>query len=85
MTSLAPNPEGQLNDIFCSDHAGHVYAAGGSGGGMFWQYDIASNAWHRIPDYPTDHGNNGSCSVREDGWLYAEPGSLDTVYRIQLL
>jgi hypothetical protein len=84
LTSLTSHPESFLNDIFCADHWGHIYAAGSSSGTTFWQYDIATDVWARIPDWPIDHGNNGSCSVHESGWLYVEPGSLATVYKIEL-
>ncbi|MBW2263117.1 MAG: hypothetical protein JRG91_14185 [Deltaproteobacteria bacterium] len=84
LTSLAAHPEAFLNDIFCADHWGHLYAAGGSSGSTFWQYDILTDAWARIPDYAVDHGNNGSCSVHQSGWLYVEPGNLSTLYRIAL-
>ncbi len=85
VTSLAPIPEGGLNDIFCADHSGHLYAAGAFSGTTMWQYTIATNTWARIPDWPEDHGNNGSCAVLEDGWLYVEPGSFATVWRLRLL
>lgn len=84
VTSLTSHPEGSLNDIFCSDHWGHLYAAGGSSGSTIYQYDIMSDTWSRIPDYPTSHGNNGSCSVHQSGWLYVEPGNLSTIYRLAL-
>jgi outer membrane protein assembly factor BamB len=83
-TTLTPIPESMLNDIFCADHWGHLYAAGNSSGTTIWQYDILADTWARIPDYPVDHGNNGSCSVHQSGWLYVEPGSLSTLYRIAL-
>lgn len=81
VTRLADHPESYLNDIFCADRSGHIYAAGGWGGQTMWQYDIATDTWTGIPDYPVDHGDNGSCSVHEDGWLYVEPGAS----RLQLL
>ena len=83
-TTLTVHPEGFLNDIFCSDRNGHIYAAGSSSGTSLWQYDIATDTWTTITDYPTDHGNNGSCSVSLDGWLYMEPGSLTTIYKLPL-
>jgi hypothetical protein len=83
-TELASHPEGMLNDIFCSDHSGHIYAAGSSSGTTIWQYTIATNTWRRIPDFPVDHGNNGSCGVLADGWLYMETGEGRGVYRIAL-
>jgi hypothetical protein len=83
VTALTSHPEGFLNDIFCSDHSGHLYAAGDSGGVTLWQYDIATDTWNPIPDFPIDHGNNGSCGVLEDGWLYMEPGD-GTMYRLEL-
>ena len=84
VTTLTPIPEGGLNDIFCSDHTGHIYAAGDFSGMTMWQYTIATDTWARIPDWPIDHGNNGSCAVAEDGWLYVEPGTTSTVYRLEL-
>ena len=83
-TTLTRHPEGFLNDIFCSDRNGHIYAAGSSSGTSIWQYDIATDTWTPITDYPTDHGNNGSCSVSLDGWLYMEPGSVTTLYKLPL-
>jgi streptogramin lyase len=85
VTTLMPHPEGQLNDIFCADHSGHLYAAGGSTGTTLWQYDIAGNSWRRIPDFPVDHGNNGTCAVLEDGYLHVEPGNLSIHRRLRLL
>ena len=85
VTTLASIPESMLNDIFCADRSGHIYAAGGSSGSTIWQYDIATDTWARIVDYPISHGNNGTCGVLEDGWLYVEPGSLSTIYRLELL
>lgn len=85
--SVSPIPELALNDIFCSDHNGHIYAAGDFGGTTLWQYRVDSDTWIRIPDLPVDHGNNGSCGVVADGYLYVEnsfsgsPG----LYRLQLL
>gem|GEM_PF-1611591 len=84
VTSIALHPEGFLNDIFCGDRNGHIYAAGGSGGTSIWQYDIATDVWSEITPYPTDHGNNGSCSVSMDGWLYMEPLDVTTLYKLPL-
>jgi len=84
-TRMADHPEGALNDIFCSDHSGHLYAAGGFSGTTLWQLNIATNTWSRIVDFPIDHGNNGSCGVVEDGYLYMETGTLTQLYRIALL
>ncbi len=83
-TTLTPHPESMLNDIYCSDRNGHIYAAGMSGGTTLWQYTISTDTWNPIPDYPEDHGNNGSCSVSLDGWLYMEPGSVSTIYKLPL-
>jgi hypothetical protein len=86
ISTTAPHPEGSLNDIFCADRSGHIYAAGGSTGNTIWQYDTAADSWRRIPDFPVDHGNNGSCSVHEDGWLYVETGTTSAnVFRLRLL
>ncbi len=82
-TTLAPIPESQLNDIFCGDRAGHIYAAGDSSGTTIWQYDIATDSWAAIPAFPIDHGNNGSCTVSDTGYLYVSSGSTD-LYRLPL-
>jgi hypothetical protein len=83
-TLLAPIPESQLNDIFCGDRSGHIYAAGATSGNTLFQYDIATDTWTRIPDYPVDHGNNGTCSVSENGYLYMSSGSGMDLYRLPL-
>jgi hypothetical protein len=77
-------PEGQLNDIFCSDRSGHIYAAGNSGGTTLFQYDVETDSWSSIPDLPSDHGNNGSCTVAGDGYLYVASGSNLKWYRLPL-
>lgn len=85
VTQVASSPEGQLNDIFCSDRSGHIYIAGGSGGTTIYQYDIATNAYNILPPLPADHGNNGSCVVSETGWLYVGTGDFgNKLFRIQL-
>ncbi len=82
--TMTSHPESQLNDIYCGDRSGHIYAAGNSSGTTMWQYDIATDAWSAMPDLPTDHGNNGSCTVSEDGWLYVATGSNLVLHRIAL-
>jgi hypothetical protein len=76
---LGSNPDGGMNDVFCSDRSGHLYAAGGatgcSGTNSMWQYDVATNSWKRIPDLPFDHGCTGACTVTDDGWLYMTDGA----------
>ncbi|MDP2307684.1 MAG: putative metal-binding motif-containing protein [Pseudomonadota bacterium] len=84
VTTMTPHPEAQLNDIFCSDRSGHIYAAGNTSGSTMYQYDIASNTWAAITSLPTDHGNNGSCTVSADGYLYVGTGSNATFYRMEL-
>ncbi len=81
MTSIA---ESTLNDIFCGDWSGHLYAAGGSSGTSMWQYDMASNSWSNITNLPVDHGNNGSCTVSSDGYLYVSNGSGGELRRLDL-
>ncbi len=83
-TQMASIPESRLGNIFCSDRCGHIYAQGGSSGSTMWQYDIATDTWSAIPDLPVDHGNNGSCTVSEDGYLYIGTGESDDFYRLQL-
>ncbi len=83
ISEVTPIPEPQLNDIFCSDRSGHLYAAGDSGGKTLWQYTTVTDTWAPIPDLPTEHGNNYTCTVSEDGWLYV--GAEDSAfYRLAL-
>ncbi|MFN7143754.1 MAG: MopE-related protein [Myxococcota bacterium] len=83
ITEVTPHPESQLNDIFCSDRSGHIYAAGGGSGTTIWQYTTATDTWAPLPDLPSDHGNNSTCSVAEDGWLYVGTDS-SAMYRLAL-
>jgi streptogramin lyase len=78
-------PENQLNDIFCGDRSGHIYAAGDSGGNTIFKYDVATNTWSQIPSLPTDHGNNGCCTVWRAGWLFVSTGSNKKWHKIELL
>jgi hypothetical protein len=84
VTTMSSIPESQLNDIYCSDRSGHIYAAGGTSGLTMFQYDIATDTWAAMTDLPTDHGNNGSCTVSADGYLYVGTGSNRTFYRMEL-
>lgn len=77
-------PESPLNTIFCGDRSGHLYVAGGYFGKTMWQYTMATDSWQQLPDLTFDHGNNGSCSVSEDGYLYVGFGSLLRLQRISL-
>ncbi|MCK6525288.1 hypothetical protein L6R49_28115, partial [Myxococcota bacterium] len=81
---MTSHPESQLNDIFCSDRSGHIYAAGNTSGTTMYQYTVATDTWKAIASLPTDHGNNGSCTVSGDGWLYVGTGSNAKFYRLQL-
>ena len=85
LTAMSDHPESFLNDIFCSDRSGHIYAAGGSSGKTMWQYDVATDTWSSIPDLPVDHGNNWTCTVSHEGYLYVGAGSSGSdFYRIEL-
>ena len=81
MTSI---PEAPLSTIFCGDRSGHIYAAGGYFGKTMYQYTIATDSWSQLPDLLDDHGNNGSCTVSEDGFLYVGTGSLLKLQRLPL-
>ncbi len=81
-TTMTPHPEGFHNDIFCGDWSGHLYTAGGSSGTSLWQYDMGSDAWATITSFPVDHGNNGSCTVGTDGYLYMADYITTTFYRL---
>ena len=84
-TALPAHPRAYMNDIYCSDRSGHIYAAGLSGGTEMWQYTIATAVWVRIPDFPGDHGNNGACTVSDDGFLWVTNGSGALFARLPLL
>jgi hypothetical protein len=75
LATLTSHPEAYMNDIFCSDHSGHIYAAGNpADGATIWQYTIASDTWAQIPILPFSKGNEGGCTVSADGWLYVSDG-----------
>jgi hypothetical protein len=82
--TLKSHPDGFMNDVFCGDRSGHVYAAGASGGTDMWQYTTATDTWTSLPTMPADHGDNGACAVTEDGYLYTVPVSGGTLVRLQL-
>ncbi len=84
VTPRAAIGESQLNDIFCSDRSGHIYAAGATSGTTMYQYTIATDTWAAIASLPSDHGNNGSCTVSAEGWLYVGTGSNIRFYRMEL-
>jgi len=88
VTARLSIPDTGMNDAYCSDRSGHIYAAGGSGGCSgsmsFWQYTTSTNTWKKIPDMPFDHGCDGACTVTDDGWLYATDGDYSKVARIKL-
>ena len=42
------------------------------------------DTWSALPDLPSSHGNNGTCTVSEDGFLYVGTGSNKNLYRIDL-
>jgi hypothetical protein len=76
--ALASIPENQMNDAFCGDRAGHLYAAGDSSGTTYLTYDIMNNAWSSLPALPFDEGNCGGCAV-VDGFLYFVAGDCSGV------
>jgi hypothetical protein len=85
LTNLTAQPESYMNDIFCSDHSGHIYAGGNpSSPNTMWQYTIATDKWAQIPNLPFAKGNNGACVVSTDGWLYVSNGSTGNLARISL-
>ena len=84
VTQLTSIPEPMLNDIFCGDRSGHIYAAGDSNGTSLWRYDIATDTWSVMPSLPGDHGNNGACSVHADGWLFVTVPETSGLYRLKL-
>ena len=83
-TTLTSIPESSLNDIFCTDGSGHLYAAGGSSGTSMWQYTVGTDTWAEIPELPASHGNNGSCVVSATGKLYVGSGSYRGFYSLDL-
>jgi len=87
LTTLAPHPESYMNDIFCSDHSGHIYAGGdpnSTPNSTMWQYTISTAAWAQIPNLPFDKGNDGACVVSADGWLYVTNAESTNFARILL-
>jgi hypothetical protein len=84
VTIQTPIPEASLSTIFCGDRSGHLYAGGGYFGKTMYQYTIATDTWTLLPNLTFDHGNNGSCSVSEEGYLYVGMGSLLRLQRITL-
>jgi hypothetical protein len=82
---VANNPEGEVNDIFCSDRSGHIYSAGSCGASSaFYQYDTVANTWKKTPDFPVNHGCNGTCVVSDSGWVYVTPNDNTMTARLQL-
>ena len=89
VVGLANNPGGQMNDAFCADRQGHLYAGGTTNAAdpNFYTYDIASNAWKNMPALPFGHGNDGACTVMagDGGYLYMVQGdSGNNAARIRL-
>ena len=84
LTEKTAIPEAPLNTIFCGDRSGHLYVAGGYFGQTMWQYTMSTDSWAELPNLIIDHGNNGSCSVSEEGYLYVGFGSLLRLHRISL-
>jgi len=84
-STLPSHPRRHMNDVYCGDRSGSVYAAGASSGTEMWQYNIATRIWARIADLPFDHGNNGGCTITDSGFLYMTSGSGNQTARIQLL
>lgn len=83
--SLTAIPSSPPDPIFCSDRSGHIYATAGVSGTSIYQYRIATDTWAAIPDMPFSHGQNGSCTVTDNGYLYVIDGqSPYNVARLQL-
>ncbi|MEZ4408982.1 MAG: hypothetical protein R3A52_21295 [Polyangiales bacterium] len=83
LTAMSPHPEGALNDIFCADRSGHIYAAG--------SFDGRPSGSSTSPPTPggassTSRGPGQQRLVlRARGRLaYIETGTLTQLYRIQL-
>jgi hypothetical protein len=83
-SAVSPIPETQLNDIFCGDRSGHIYAAGGTSGTTIYQYTTATDTWTTITAFPVSHANAGACTVSDDGYLYVSTGSASVFYRLAL-
>jgi hypothetical protein len=84
VSTMTSHPERYLNDIVCGDWSGHIYAAGGSSGTSLYQYTTATDTWAAITPFPIDHGNNGSCTVGTDGYLYMADYVKTSFYRLAL-
>ncbi|HEY1554565.1 MAG TPA: hypothetical protein VGF94_06990 [Kofleriaceae bacterium] len=88
VVALASNPGGGMNDAFCGDRHGHLYAAGDTNDSntSFYSYDITNNVWTALPALPFGHGDDGACTVMAEGggYLYETPGDSLITGRIRL-
>jgi hypothetical protein len=79
ITTLAPMPGTTSAPELCGDRTGSLYGTTNTPGDThMWRYDIPTNTWLSMPDLPFPHGQNGSCTVSDDGYLYlgADPPAL---------
>lgn len=85
-TALASLPDSAgMSDAFCSDRRGHIFTADGDGSShAFWMYTAATDTWTSFPALPYEHGNNSSCTVSADGWLYFSDNGQTNIVRIKV-
>ena len=85
-TALAPLPEFLgMSDAFCSDRRGHIFTADGDGSSnAFWMYTAETDSWTSFPALPYAHGNNSSCTVSADGWLYFSDRYQTNIVRVKV-
>lgn len=85
-TLLAPLPNSLgMSDAFCSDRYGHIFTADSDGSSYaFWVYTAATDTWTSMPDLPYAHGNNSSCTVSADGWLYFSDNGQTNIVRYKV-
>ncbi len=78
------SPGGSIRDNSCGDNSGGLYVGSGSNRSMMYRYDIANDTFTELPLLPTEHDDNSTCIVSQDGYLYVGTGKAPAFYRLAL-
>ena len=78
-----PSPPGSTSDALCSDNSGHVFILNPLATNAY-QLNTATSTWVTLPSSPALGAQNGSCTVADDGNLYAVGGGGQQVLWIAL-